>query len=132
MKANVQYGDFKGTTAADISDFLAQFGGDDFSSISKYLNLNEERFKLVGISIYGTKEFGLELICVDKQKSTDKKEHVVKLSYNTNNKEGVLEILFKRLNIVLYERFDNKYPEIEEYEYAHFSDFHEEEDDNEE
>jgi hypothetical protein len=126
MKASVQYGDFKGTASADVSDLLALYGGDDFSSFSKYLKLNEEKFKLVGISIYGTKEFGVELICVDKEKSTAEKEHIVKLSYNSENEEEIVDILFKRLNVVLYERFDTKYPDIEEYEYAHFSDFHEE------
>jgi len=32
MKAEVQYGDFKGTVAADIADFL---GGNSLESISK-------------------------------------------------------------------------------------------------
>jgi hypothetical protein len=132
MKASVQYGDFKGTVAADVSDLLAHYGGDDFSSFSKYLNLDEERFNLVGISIYGTKEFGIELICIDKEKSTEGNEHIVKLSYTIENKEDILDILFKRLNIVLYERFDEKYPKIEEYEYAHFSDFHKVDNENEE
>ena len=87
--------------------------------------LNEEKFKLVGISIYGTKEFGVELICIDKVKSTEEKEHVIKLSCDIENQEEIIDILFKRLNIILYERFDTKYSEIEEYEYAYFSDFHE-------
>ncbi len=127
MEASVQYGDFKGTASADISDLLSQFGGNDFSNVSKFIKLDEERFKLVGISIYGRKEFGIELICVDKQKSNKEKEHIVKLSYTPENKEEILAILFKRLNIVLYERFDNVYPKMDENEYAYFSDFHQEE-----
>lgn len=126
MKASVQYGDFKGTAAADVSDLLATYGGNDFSSVSKYLNLDEERFKLIGVSIFGTGEFGLELICVDKNKSTTENECIIKLFYNVENKKEILSILFKRLRIVLYERFDNKHSEIKEFENGYFSDFHEE------
>lgn len=73
MKANVQYNDFTGITSADISDFLGGAGGDDIKGLSIYFALNYDRFTLVGISIYGTENFGISLKCVDKEKSTEEK-----------------------------------------------------------
>jgi hypothetical protein len=132
MEANVRYNDFKGTAAASVSDFLALAydGGNGFSNVSKYFGLDEQRFNLVGISIYGTKKFGLQLICVDKDKSSDEKEHIVMLSHPLRNKkerEELLDILFKHLNIILYDGDNMKYSSIrrEDHEQAEFYDFHE-------
>lgn len=121
MKANVQYNDFKGSASADISDALGNMGGDDLESIGRYFDLNEDRFKIVGLSIYGTSNFNLSLICVDKKKSTVQKEHIVSLYYDINNKKEILDILFKRLHIVLYKKFDDKYPNLNYDEELNFS-----------
>tara|TARA_R110002033_G_scaffold139940_1_gene178879 strand:- start:816 stop:1205 length:390 start_codon:yes stop_codon:yes gene_type:complete len=125
MKANVQYNDFKGTASADISDFLGGAGGDDVEGLSKYFDLNYDRFKPVGISIYGTENFGISLFCVDKEKSTEEKEHIVKMSCDVEDKKDIIDILFKRLNIVLHDKFDNKYPNLDYDEEVNYSDFHE-------
>jgi len=124
MKANVQYNDFEGTVAADISDGLGGVRGDDLKSIGRFFNLDEERFKIVGLSIYGTDDFYISLICVDKKRSTEHKEHIVKMSCEVENEKEILDILFKRLHIVLYDRFDGKYVNMDYDEEVHISDFH--------
>lgn len=57
MKADVQYNDFIGTAAADISDFLGSKYGDSLDAFGKYFKIDEARFKVIGISIYGTNSF---------------------------------------------------------------------------
>ena len=125
MKADVQYNDFKGTVSADISDALGGIGGDDLESIGRYFNLNAERFKIVGLSLYGTDGFYVSLICVDKERSTDQREHVVSMSCDIDDEKEILDILFKRLHIVLHDKFDDKYPNLKYDEEVNFSDFHE-------
>lgn len=129
MKASVQYNDFIGTVAADISDSLGAANGDDLVGIGKYFNLDEKRFKIVGLSIYGTNEFSISLICVDKHRSTDQKEHLVSLSCEVEDEKEILDILFKRLHFVLYDRFDEKYFTVDYDSEEHFSDFHKSEED---
>lgn len=125
MKADVQYNDFIGTAAADISDGLGGVSGDNLESIAKYFGLDENRFKIVGLSIYGRKEFGISLICVDKERSTESKEHIVSMSCNVEDENNILRILFKRLHVVIHDRFDTKYIDKDYDEEARFSDFHE-------
>ena len=132
MKANVQYNDFIGTAAADISDPLGFQGGNDINQIAKHFKLDEERFKPVGISIYGPDGFWISLICVDKERSTADKEHIVKMSVEVENEREILDFLFKRLQIVLYDKFDNIYPNMDIDEEARFEDFHDTEEDTEE
>ena len=124
MKASVSYNDFIGTAAADISDFLSEYAGDTLKSIGKYFKLDENRFEIIGLSIYGTNDFTISLICVDKTESTEEKEHVVSMMYDVNKNKEVLDILFKRLSIVLYSKFDEKHANIEYNEEVRFSDFH--------
>jgi hypothetical protein len=124
MKAQVQYNDFEGTVAADISDGLGGVHGDDLESIGKYFNLDENKFKIVGISIYGTNEFSISLICIDIERSTDKKEHIVSMSCEVDDEKEILDILFKRLHIVLYDKFDDKYVNMDYDSEVRFSDYH--------
>ena len=124
MKANVQYNDFKGTVAADISDFIGSPGGNDLKSIGKYFNINQERFTVVGLSIYGTEKFFISLICVDKEKSIPNKEHIVSMSCEIKNEKEIISILFKRLHIVLHDKLDEKYPNMKYDDEVRFSDFH--------
>lgn len=132
MKAQVQYNDFEGTTAADISDGLGGVHGDDLERIGKYFNLDENRFKIVGISIYGTNEFSISLICIDIERSTDKKEHIVSMLCEVDDEKEILDILFKRLHIVLYDRFDDKYVNMDYDSEVRFSDYHDIKEKNEE
>lgn len=124
MKADVQYNDFVGTAAADISDFLGSKYGDDLGSFGKYFKIDETRFRVVGISIYGTDGFYISFLCVDKQKSTEVKEHVVSMSMDIESEKEILDFLFKRLHIVLHSKFDDKYPNMDYDEEVRYSDYH--------
>ena len=123
MKASVQYTNFKGTAAADISDALGGFHGNDINGLAKYFNLDETRFTPVGLTIYGTENFYVSLLCVDKERSTEEKEYIVKMSCEVE--KDILDRLFKRLQVVLYDKFDEKYPELDYDEEARYEDFHE-------
>lgn len=125
MKADVQYNDFVGTAAADISDFLGSKFGDGLDSFAKYFKIDETRFKVIGISIYGTDSFYISFLCVDKQKSTEEKEHVVSMSIDIEDEKEILDFLFKRLHIVLHSKFDDKYPSLDYDEEVNYSDYHE-------
>lgn len=127
MKADAQYNDFIGSAAADISDFLGSKYGDDLESFGKYFKIDETRFTVIGISIYGTDSFYISFLCVDKQKSTAEKEHLVSMSIDIENEKEILDFLFKRLHIVLHSKFDNKYPDMKIDEEVRYSDFHESE-----
>lgn len=125
MNADVSYNDFTGTVAADISDVIgAKFSGDDIISIAKYFKIDDTRFKVVGISIYGVKNFQISLICVDLNKTTPSKEHIVNMSIDIENENEILKILFKRINFVLYNKFDKKYSSLVCDEEVRFTDFH--------
>lgn len=130
MKADVQYNDFIGTAAADISDFLGSKYGDDLESFGKYFKIDEIRFKVIGVSIYGTDSFYISFLCVDKQKSTEEREHIVSMSIDIENEKEILDFLFKRLHIVLHSKFDDKYPSMKFDEEVKYTDYHES--DNEE
>jgi len=131
MKASVQYNDFEGTVAADISDFLGSPASDDFDAIGKYFGLNQDRFKIVGLSIYGTSNFGISLICVDLEKSSPQKEFIVSMSYDGEKDKDILDILFKRFHVVLYNRFDSKYEDLDSDREVRFSEFHKTKNDEE-
>jgi hypothetical protein len=123
MKAKVQYNDFIGTAAADVADY----GGtnkDNFEDIASFVKLDLERFKLVGISIYGVRDFSFSLICVDKEKSKPNKEHIVSMSINENIEKDFLRNIFKRFNVILYEKFDDQYPSLDISEEVNYQDFH--------
>ncbi|QIE59288.1 hypothetical protein G5B37_06840 [Rasiella rasia] len=125
MKASVQYGDFKGTASADISDELSS-GMDNLQDIANYFGINTDRFKVVGISIYGTKDFSILLFCVDSEQNTDDKERIVKILCDCEDETNILDTLFKRFNVVLHSRHDEKYSLVDNYdEEANFEDYHE-------
>lgn len=127
MKADVQYNDFTGTAAADISDYLGTKYGDYLDSFGKYFKIDEERFKVVGISIYGTEDFYISLYCIDNIKSSQKdKEHIVNMSISIpdEDKKDILDLLFKRLHIVLHSQFDEKYSLMEYAEEIDYDDYH--------
>lgn len=125
MKADVQYNDFIGTVAADISDNLGSAGGDNIKGLAKFFDLDEERFEPIGLSLYGVHGFLVSLICIDKEQSTKEKEHIVKMSCDIDNENKIIDHLFKRLHIVLHDKFDIKYPELNYDEEVQYSDFHE-------
>jgi len=110
MKASVQYNDLIGTAAADITDGAHTHSLEDLGNL---VGIDQERYTVVGISIYGVERPYISFICVDKQLSTPEKEYIVKISFS-EVLESVEQIL-KRLEVVLYSKYDTKYPEIDEY-----------------
>ncbi|UTX46667.1 hypothetical protein [Chryseobacterium sp. MA9] len=126
MKADVQYNDFTGTAAADISDMIStNYGGDTLDSFANFFKLDKERFKIIGISFYGTRKFSISLLCVDLELSTDEKEHIVSMMMDWDQERSPLDILFKRLDIVLHQKYDERYSSLNYDEEVRYSDFHE-------
>lgn len=97
---------------------------DDLEKIGRYFGLDANRFKVVGLSIYETENFYVSLICIDKSKSTDTKEHLVKMSMDINDSKNVLDTIFKRFHVGLHDKHDNKYRHMDYNEEVSFSDFH--------
>ena len=124
MKASVQYDDFIGTAAADISDFLGSEYGNDLESFGKHFKLDLDRFKVIGITISGRSNHFISLICVEREKSTEDKEHIVRMGIDTEEDEKILHFLFKRLLIVLHSRSDNKYSNLEYDEELSYNECH--------
>lgn len=120
MKADASYNDLVGTVAADIADTTTMHN--ELSELGILFKLDKNRFTLIGLSLYGTKSISLSLLCIDKQKSTADKEHIVSIMVD-KDENNILEKLFKRLHIVLYKKYDEKYPELNISEEARLSDF---------
>ncbi|MDA3616680.1 hypothetical protein [Polluticaenibacter yanchengensis] len=125
MKAGTQYNDFVGTAAADISDYLGSTFGNSLKSLGEYFKLNLERFKVVGVSIHGSEDHYISLICVDNIKSNTEKEYITSISIDVNEDKDFLSFLFKTLHVVLYSRHDNQYSILKCDEEANYEDYHE-------
>lgn len=129
MKAKVQYNDFKGTVAADISDMIAVNKGNYISSIGEYFGVDQERFKVVGVSLQGIQDFELTMLCIDRVKSTPFKEHLVKMQFDLDaeGQKQMLGLLFKRLNVVLFDSGENEYENDNYDEVVNYADHHQKE-----
>lgn len=97
MKASVQYNDFIGTSAADISDHenLNQFLS------SRGVDIN--RYDSIGASFYAgySDSFYASIICIDKQKSTNEKPYIVSISFEDEFDKDEFFDLFKRFNVMI-------------------------------
>ena len=129
MKAKVQYNDFKGTVAADISDMIAVNKGNYISSIGEYFGVDQERFKVVGVSLQGIQDFELTMLCVDKEKSTPFKDHLVKMQFDLDaeGQKQMLGLLFKRLNVVLFDSGEENLDSDNYDEIVNYADHHQKE-----
>ncbi|MDM1045373.1 hypothetical protein HX004_11465 [Myroides sp. 1354] len=129
MKAKVQYNDFKGTVAADISDMIAVNKGNYISSIGEYFGVDQERFKVVGVSLQGIQDFELTMLCVDREKSTPFKDHLVKMQFDLDaeGQKRMLGLLFKRLNVVLFDSGEENYETDNYDEVVNYADHHQKE-----
>ena len=99
MKASVQYGDFKGTSAADISDH------ESLEEVAERIGIDLSRYEPVGVNFYfGYSDFfSASFIARDKEKSTDDDPYMVKINHDLSRDEFF--DMFKRLDVVLYSRF---------------------------
>ena len=100
MKPSVQYNDRIGHASADIS-------GINYDQLAQNCNLGE-RYTIIGISLYGTDEISVSLLCRDNDESTDQKEVLVDISPNIELTVGdVLERLNVTINITNNAKYDN-------------------------
>lgn len=104
-EASVQYNDFKGTSAADISDFASL---NDFAT---HCGIDISKFVPRGISLFCSYDHfvSLSIIC----EAVEKENKLISIGLP---KMPISEILnqFKRLHIMLFERFYQPSDEIEE------------------
>lgn len=96
MKASVQYDDFVGTAAADISDFIT------LHEVLKNWGVDTERYYPVGISFFsGTNNFvTFSILCEDRVENSGK---IVKISYDKEPGYSIKDImeLFKRFEVII-------------------------------
>lgn len=121
MKARTQYSDLKGTAAADVNSGVE---ADKFEFIARDIGLDTERFKIVGVKLYGIPNASISLICLDKTLTTPQKDYIVDMSIENDN--DLVEFIFERFSVVLYDQFDKRYSAIDEVHEVRFSEFHEE------
>lgn len=120
MKTNEQTKDLSGTVTADISDLRTQHNS--LEDLAKHFKIDLERFSPIGIEVFGTKDFTVSFKCIDKNKSSNVKEHIVMININEDYKE-ILGLIFKRLHFSLYSIGNEKYCEIDCAEEIKLSDY---------
>jgi hypothetical protein len=125
MQANVQEGNFTGSVAADLSDFIVTNYGYDLNGIGELFKINKDKFEVIGVSLYGLKNMSLSLYCIDKQKSTKDKKYIIDMSIDITKYENIISVLFKRINIVLNDKFDSEFLQLESNEEGHYTEYHE-------
>jgi hypothetical protein len=104
MKPSVQYNDRIGHASADIA-------GIDYNEIARRCNLGE-RYTIIGISLYGTEDIKVSLLCLDNQQSTPENEVLVQVYPNIDLAvSSVLERLDVTINNTRDRRYDN--PELD-------------------
>lgn len=103
MRATVQYNDFLGSAAADISDHFS------LSDFLEQHNVDIERFHAVGAEFYSgySDFFSVSIICVDKERSNDEKKYMVNLSFENDITKDEFFDLFKRFNVVITQNYGN-------------------------
>ncbi|MBE8726120.1 hypothetical protein [Flavobacterium hungaricum] len=100
MKASVQYNDKIGHASADIA-------GINYEQIAQRCNISE-RYTIVGISLYGTREISVSFFCIDNEESTPGNEVLVKVFPNRDLEvSSVLERLNVTINITDNARYDD-------------------------
>jgi hypothetical protein len=102
MKASVQYNDFIGTSAADISDH---------TNLNEFLatrGVDTKRYDAIGASFYAgySDFFSASIICIDKEQSTEEKKHIVKIRFEAEFDKDEFFDLFKRFEVVISKKYD--------------------------
>lgn len=109
MKASVSYNDLMGTSAADINDNIPTIRPLEY--LGKMFEIDQERYRIVGMSILGANNFSVSFICVDNQKSTTNHEHIVKILTSNDLKD--LSSVFKRFETIMFMKNDYKYSQMD-------------------
>ena len=103
------YNDLVGDVVADLAkqpsthDSYLQYFAEKF-------NINSDRFKIVGIELYGVKDPTLHLICQDLLKTKNNIPFISKIEIPAERFD--IEEILEGLHIVLYENFDEKYKNL--------------------
>ncbi|MEA4975765.1 MAG: hypothetical protein VB046_08530 [Paludibacter sp.] len=102
MKANTQYNDFIGTSAADISDHT------DLRKFISSRGIDTEKYEPIGASFYhGYSDFfTASIICIDNEQSTKDKPYIVSLSFEEEFTHEEFFNLFKRFDVVVSRKHD--------------------------
>jgi hypothetical protein len=97
MKAQVQYNDFVGTAAADISDHS------DLQKLLASRKVAVTRFEAVGASFYSgyNHNFIASIICLDRLNSTVNQPHLVDISFEVDFARDEFFNLFKRFKVII-------------------------------
>lgn len=103
MKPSVQYNDKIGHASADVA-------GIDYNRIAERCNLGD-RYTIIGISLYGTRDISVSLLCRDNVESTPENEVLVHVYPSVDlSVSSVLERLNVTINITNDRRYDD--PEL--------------------
>jgi hypothetical protein len=111
MKAKTHYSDLEGAASADISDFIAS--NNHLQDLCETFNLDRKKYKILGVTISGTKDLLGSLICLDNEKSTSEREYIVKFELH-NVEEPIIDFLFKQFEVILFSR-EAKHYEVNDY-----------------
>ncbi len=97
MKANAQYNDFTGTSAADSSDHLT------LNDFLKSRNVDVVRYEPIGASFYhGYSDFFTAyIICIDNHKSDENQPYLVNMHFEKELSATEFFNLFKRFHVIV-------------------------------
>ena len=101
MKADTQYNDYLGTSAADISDHQ------NFKTFLQAKGIDTERFEPIGSSFFSSYDdyFFVHFICVDREKSTKDDPHIVQIAFEQAITREVYFNLFKRYHVIAVQNY---------------------------
>lgn len=105
MKAEVQYNDYCGTTAADRSDLFIDNPGEMTEIIVKSFGIpiESEYYNYIGVSVYGTQ---VEDVCASFYFRDKETNEVVKFFKSSVQMQAVLD-LFKRFEFQVGDHLEN-------------------------
>ena len=104
MEVSTPYDDLKGIVAADVSNLSTTTNR--LEELAEAIEIDTERYNVIGLDIYGIGEFFVKLIAIDKEKSNEEKEHLVTIAIDDQEN---LKRIFKDLHIVLVNKFKQQY-----------------------
>lgn len=101
MRADTQYNDFVGTSAADISDHL------NLKDFLNSRNVSLDRYEPIGASFYHSYSdfFTAYIICIDKEKSEKDKPYIVNMHFEGEFTPQEFFDLFKRFHVIITNKY---------------------------
>jgi hypothetical protein len=97
--------DLVGKVTADITDHITMT---QLENLAEDFEVDTKRYDVKGLNIYGTENLFVSFICVDKEKSSEEKEHIVEI--RVDDDAGIeFGDLFKHLSIELTYKYTRQY-----------------------